>query len=118
MILHFKKNLHHLHVRTVPLDGSYPTSSDDLDVLPKQLSMKAMMIKSKNFQHYIRTKLFFIIFISNFFFPFIFSVNVFLFLNIFLFIFDVIFYNRFIAIIIIIIIVHDNVARLVFTQIC
>ena len=47
----FKKNLYHLHVRTVPLDESYPTSSDDLDVLPKQLSMKAMMIKSKNFQH-------------------------------------------------------------------
>ena len=44
------KNHYYLHVCTVPPDGSGPTSSDDLDVLPKELNMKAMLIKSKYYK--------------------------------------------------------------------
>ena len=44
------KHYYYLHVCTVPLHGSGPTSSDDLDVLPKELNMKAMLIKSKYYK--------------------------------------------------------------------
>ena len=44
------KHYYYLHVCTVPLDGSGPTSSDDLDVLPKELNMKALLIKSKYYK--------------------------------------------------------------------
>ena len=43
------KNHYYLHVCTVPLDGSGPTSSDDLDVLPKELKNKKKNKKMSSF---------------------------------------------------------------------